>query len=318
MAERRAEIAEAVRHRVLSGLEAGSMRPGTRLPSARTLAAEFRADVRSVTAAFRRLETEGVVRRSPPSRSWFVAPAREIGGVPAPGTEWLTGMLAGALARGVAIPDFAEYVRRSVDTLRLRALCIECNRDQGEWLRRELKESFGLEADVLPIADAEEIERSGRAVRPADLLVTTAAHEECARTLSRTFGKPLIVVSLREDLVQEIERLLASGPLYFVGTDPRFADKLRRMYADHPSAANLRPIILGRDDPASIPPGAPAYVMRTARDLLAGPSLQVRALATLRAFSPDTARELLRFMIRENVLAASARGRPGQPETQMG
>lgn len=307
MAERRKEIAEAVRHRVMSGLESGTMQPGTRLPSARKLGREFTADVRSVTAAYRRLETEGLVCRQPPSRFWFVAPTRLIGSAPAPGAEWLAGILAGALARGVAVPDFPDHVRRSVETLRLRALCLECNRDQEVWLRRELKESFGIQADTLDVADADDPEQCASAVRSADLLVTTAAHAAAALRLGRAFDKPSIVVSLREDLVQEIRRLLAAGPLYFVGTDPRFADKLRRLYAHDPGGENLRPITLGRDDPATIPAGAPAYVMRTARDLLGGPPPQVNALATMRAFSTDTSKELLGFMIRENVRAMSAR-----------
>jgi hypothetical protein len=37
----------------------------------------------------------------------------------------------------------------------------------------------------------------------------------------------------------------------------------------------------------------------------------VRALPSLRAFSADTARAILRFMVRENGRAAAARGLPG-------
>ena len=305
MAPRREAIAEAVRQRVISGLSFGSLREGHRLPSARVLARDFGADPRSVVAALRRLEAEGLLVRRPPSRAYYVAAGPGVGRITGLGEPWLTEVLLGALSRGVPVPQFADHVHRAVATLRLRALCLECNRDQQHWLCRELEESFGLEATALEVAQAEE---HAAELRRGDLLVTTAGHAEQIRALAERFDKPWIVAAVRRDLADEIGRLLQVGPLYFVGTDPRFAEKLRREFGGLPGGENLRTVVLGEDDPAAIPAGAPAYVMRTARDALGGPPAQVRALPTLRAFSTETGRAILSFIVRENVRAAAARG----------
>lgn len=305
MTPRRDAIAEAVRQRVISGLSFGSFREGQRLPSARVLAREFDADPRSVLAAFRRLEADGLLVRKPPSRAYYVAPRSGVGRVTGPGDSWLTEVLVGALSRGVTIPRFAEYVHRRVSSLRLLAACLECNVDQQQWLCRELQEAFGLETVALDVAATD---ADTPALHQADLLVTTAAHADEVGALAARLHKPYVVAAIRQDLTDEIRRLLRTGPLYFVGTDVRFADKLRREFQDTPAADHLRTVVLGRDDPAAIPVGAPAYVMRTARDVLGGPPKHVRALATLRAFSTETAQAILGFMVRENARAVAARG----------
>jgi hypothetical protein len=272
------------------------------------LGREFGADPRSVLAALRRLEAEGLLVRRPPSRAYCLARREGVGPSTGPGDAWLTDVLVGALSRGVAVPQFAELMHRQVSTLRLRAACLECNVDQQQWLCRELRESFGLETRAFEVAGAgEQADQLAR----ADLLVTTAAHADEVGRLASQLEKPCVVAALRQDLTDEIRRLLRAGPLYFVGTDPRFAAKLRRDFAGVPGGDHLRTVVLGRDDPAAIPAGTPAYVMRTARDVLGGPPPQVRALPSLRAFSADTARAILRFMVRENGRAAAARGLPG-------
>ena len=304
MAPRREAIAEALRQRILSGLSFRTLREGQRLPSARILAREFDADPRSVLAAFRRLEIEGLLVRRPPSRAYYLAPPHGVGRVTGPGEAWLADVLAGALSRGVPVPEFADYVHRRVATLRLHAACIECNVDQQQWLCRELRESFGLETVAVDVADLGD---QAPELRRADLLVTTAAHADAVQALAGRLGKPCVIVALRQDLLDEIRRLLLAGPLYFVGTDPRFAEKLRREFGGTSGAEHVRTVVLGRDDPGAIPTGAPAYVMRTARDVLGGPPSQVRALATLRAFSSETSRAILGFMVQENARAVAAR-----------
>ena len=101
--------------------------------------------------------------------------------------------------------------------------------------------------------------------------------------------------------------LLAAGPVYFIGTDPRFADAVRRAFAGTGRDANVRPVIAGRDDVSALPAGAPAYVMRTARERLGGVPPQLRALSTLRAFDAEARRAILRFIVRANLAAFASR-----------
>ena len=303
---RRNDISDTLRQRVLSALHFGTLSAGSRLPSARILAAELKADPRVVMAAYRQLEDEGMVERRPPSRAYFVVETRPTAGALTPTAEWLVEVFAGSLARGVPAPDFPEHARRSLETLRLRAACVECNRDQLVWLCRELQEDYGVLASDVDAASLSEDEPLPSALRSADLLVTTARHADVVQRLGDRFGKSVVVATLRPDLAAEIARLLEEGPLYFVGTDPRFERKLHQLYSGAP-VGHLRIVLVGRDDVDTIPEGSPAYVMRTARDLLGGVPSHLRPLSTLRAFSPDTQREILRFILRGNAVALGAR-----------
>jgi hypothetical protein len=332
---KRRHVTEILRERVVSALRFGAIDHGTRLPSARTLAVELHADPRVVVAAYLTLEQEGLVERRPPSRAWYPrghataatgsattrsSDATDSSAVVSPihtggpaSIDWLADVLAQSLERDLAVSAFAEYAWRATATLRLRALCIECNRDQLVWLCRELEEDYGIETsamevDALPTA----VDRAHHApeLQRADLLVTTEDHADQVWSLARRLGRPCIVVKQRADLIREVEQLLAVGTVYFVGTDPRFAAKLRAHYAGRCDPAHVQPVLVAASDAAAdvsrIPARAPAYVMRTARDLLGGIPAQVRPLATLRAFSRDTRLEILRFMVRKNQAAMTA------------
>lgn len=327
----RRDVVDALRQRIISGRYFGTLAPDGRLPSARTLAAELRADPRVVVAAYRALEREGLVERRPPSRGFFTRPLDDgssatrpsrrgtaAGGVRArdPVDDLLVECLVLALERDVSLATFAHEARRAVDTLPLRAACIECNRDQMVWLCRELQEDYGFLAtgveldDVQPLVEEPATHgaplRAPAQLRDADLLVTTASHAPAVEAVARTLGKPHVVVAWREDLRREVDRLLEQEPVYFVGTDPRFADKIRRDFAAHPDRERALAALVGDDGRVALPPGAAAYVMRTARDRLGGIPEGVRALSTLRAFSADTRARLVRFIVRRNRAAARA------------
>ena len=234
-------------------------------------------------------------------------------------------VLAQALDRDIPVPAFPEHARHAVERLRLRAACVECNTDQQVWLSRELAEDYGVEAvgveldiaaaaladlstdDASPAADASAVVRFlPPELRRADLLVTTPAHAPVVQSLAERAGKACVVATQRADLSAELERLLAAGPVYFVGTDPRFAAKLRALFSTWAHPEHVRPVILGAADPGAIPAGAPAYVMRTARDRLGGVPPQARVLSTLRALSRETRAQLLRYLVRANLHASAA------------
>ena len=61
VAKKRSELAEVLRQRFFSALHLGLLRPGSRLPSAREMAASMHVDRRVVLAAYRELEREGLL-----------------------------------------------------------------------------------------------------------------------------------------------------------------------------------------------------------------------------------------------------------------
>ena len=305
MAKRREEIVTVLRQRVVAGLHLGLLRPGARLASVRTLAPEFDTDPRVVLAAYRQLEAEGLVELRPRS-GIFVAPSAAGTGEMLPRTaEWVVEVLVQALGRGVPAIEFSERVRGCLETVRLRAVCIECNDDQISGLCRELARDYGFETSPVDIQHLRAATVPD-AVQAADLLVTTAYHAAEVQQLAERLGKEYLAVALRPEFIAEASRLLERGALYFVVKDPRFAQKLPGMFAAVRRPENLHALVVGRDDLSRIPAGAPAYVMSGARDQLDDESLLARVIPAPRVFSPESSKALLTCIVRANLAAMSS------------
>ena len=73
MPDRRGEIADSIRQRILSGLHCGRIRPSERLASMRAVAEEFGVAPRTAMSALRLLEAEGLIEVRERS-GIFVAP----------------------------------------------------------------------------------------------------------------------------------------------------------------------------------------------------------------------------------------------------
>ena len=297
----REAVVAALRDRILTGLHVGRLRGGERLPNARSLAAEFGVNERVVLAALRVLADEGFVSLRQRSGAYVVPPHPAAGGFLPDLGAWTVSMLVDARARGLAPREVSEYVRRSLETRRLRAACIECNADQLHLLCGELAADHGFvteSSEVDEIASAE----PPLALRRADLLVTTLFHATAVQGVAQRLGKPWIAVALRPEALEEAGRALREGMLYFVATDPRFEPKLRQMLDPLGPVANLRLLILDRDELAAIPAHAPTFVMPGARERLAarGAATPGRAIHPPRMFSDESARELLTFIVRAN------------------
>jgi DNA-binding transcriptional regulator YhcF (GntR family) len=298
MARRREVVREGLRQRVTSGLHLGQLRPGDRLGSARQTAREAGTDYRMVVAALRGLERDGLLeirprggiyvgRRVPPPRSSRL-----------PGFgDRLVALALDELAGGLPVAAIAERLRHCLDTLGLRAACIECNDDQLDFLCQELQVGFGLETVTV------EIDRlrgePPLAVRQADLLVSTTFHAGEVRRCAARLGKPCVIVTLDPRRRADVTRLLAERPVCFIGTDRRWAAKARAIWTREPGAERLQVLTLGDDPLESIPEEAALMVMPRARRLLAGNSLLERALPP-RGFSRDTARQILSFLVQAN------------------
>ncbi|MGH7664007.1 MAG: GntR family transcriptional regulator [Gemmatimonadaceae bacterium] len=309
MADRRSEITDAVRRRIVSGLHLGTLARGNRLPSTRELAAEYGVTPRTIMAAYRELEREGLVELRPRSGIYVAATQASGVGMLTQLTGWVVEVLVQALTRQVPPIEFPEHVRRCLETLRLRAICVADNRDQIHSLCTELRNDYGLETTGLEVARLAEPddEVAQLALRRADVLVTIALHVAEVQRQAKQLGKPWIVVSLRPDLMSEVTRFLARETVYFVATDPRFGDALRRIFEPTGHAAKVRLVVLGRDDLATIPDDAPTYIMRSAREQLGDTPLAGRVIPTPRVFSTDSARELLTFIVRANIAAMASR-----------
>ncbi|NUQ20921.1 MAG: winged helix-turn-helix transcriptional regulator [Gemmatimonadaceae bacterium] len=297
-----------MRQRILSGLHLGALRPGSRLPSTREIAEEFDVAPRTVMSAYRLLEAEGLIELRERS-GIYVAPGGS--GDTAMLTQlagWVVEVLLDGRAREIPPIGFPERVRRCLETLRLRAVCVANNADQMEQICYELQHDYGFETESLETrqltsGDAE----VQRALRQADLLVGTALDATQVQHAARRLGKPAITVSLRREMMDDLTRQLAFGPLYLIGSDPRFRDAVRAVFAPTGHIDHLYVPIVGEDDLSAVPEDAPAYIMGRAHRFLGDSALAQRVTPIRRVFSRDMARELLTFIVRSNIAAMSAR-----------
>lgn len=301
------ELVDVLRARILRGIEAGALRPGDRLPSARDWAAELRLDHRAVLAAVRELAAEGLVETR--ERGGIYVSVRHGGeGIPPLPQSWLVDVLAQGLTREIPVPELSEWLRRCTETLRLRAVVLTTTADQAFGLCRELRDDFGIEAEpVTPDELPSDGEENGTSyplpLRRADLIVATRAHEAHARSLAAVLRKPVIVTNVRPDMVTGEWALLLRRPVYAVVATPQFGEMLRRFFADVPGIENLHIVVYGQDDLTTIPPGAPTYVTQHVRANLAGAQIPGRILAAARTIAPGSAREILAFVVGSNLEA---------------
>lgn len=305
----RSVVAELLRERVVTGLHVGRFVGGERLPSARALAKEFGVNERVVLAALRALADDGLValrRRS----GAYIVPPQPTSGNPLPDLgAWLVTVLLQARARGLPPCELPEYMRRSLETRRIRAACIECNHDQLHLLCSELANDYGFVSEPVEIDDLKDPFASA-ALRRADILVTTVFHRHDVQTAAETLAKPCIAVALKPAIMEDVAGRLRDGIVYYVATDERYADKLRRMIGSMGPVANLRVLLVGRDNLDELPPNAPTFVMTSARDHMMARYGKVAArgqpIHPARQFSDGAARELLTFLMRANTTARAA------------
>jgi DNA-binding transcriptional regulator YhcF (GntR family) len=292
-------IVELLRERIIDQIRMGTIEYGDRLPSARELSTELDVDPRTVLAAYHVLAEEDLVELRRRSGVYVAARPRSNQALLAPPVRWMVDTLADGIARDIPVPLLADRIREATTTLRMRAAVIECNRDQIHSMCRELREDYGMDAVGVDLATIGGGAPYPSALEQADILVS-AAHGDIVQRIARELGKPAVVVSVRTDLVERTTRLLARGPVYFVVADPRFAEKLRRLFASIPAGDNFRAVVVGRDDVSAIPSDATTYVMRLAQEMLGRTRIPGRQVPAVRVFSSACAREILGIMVRRN------------------
>ena len=300
MTDARAEIADVLRGRLLRGLHAGTLGHGERLPSARDLRHEFDVDHRIVVDAYRILEREGLVELRPRG-GVYVSASPGPGMVPIPSPAWLSDFLTQAVAREIPLREIHDWLRRAVESRRLRAVAVQSTADGIAGLCRELRDDYGLEASGIDVRALTAGTDLPPELRYADLLLTTTALESVVAPVAQALRKKLVVTTVRPDLIGGEWRLLLRRPVYVVVRDAAFIPLLQDFFAETPGADNLRYILLGRDPVDSIPDGAPVYVTSSAREALRGVQVPGRILPAVRLLSPQTSREIVEFIVRANL-----------------
>lgn len=298
------KVAERLRGQIASGLHLQTLHEGDRLPSIRELAREWRVDPRTVRAGYRSLEREGLVTLKARS-GVYVAAADHRAGAGLPWQEeWVIDVLRRAGERGIAPADLDGYMRQRTRSVSLRTACLECNEDQMSWLVHETRRDYGLDSFGVDLANTSTVGMPSELLT-ADLLVGTTFHATQLQGLAESLGKPFVLVRLQPGFVREIVACLARGPLYFVVSDPRFAEKLPKIYARTRGLGMLRPIVAERNMRPDVPAGAAVLVTRAAQEKLGTAAIRSTIRRSGRIFCAESVTAILRAIVSANLAAVA-------------
>ncbi|MBW3570948.1 MAG: GntR family transcriptional regulator [Gemmatimonadetes bacterium] len=309
------QAVDLMRGRILSGLHGGHLHAGDRLATYRDLALETGLDLRAVTRVYEALAGEGLVEVRGRA-GVFVAPHERLGGrVLEETARWMVGVLRESWLRQMELPRFPDFARECIATSPVRCAFIESTVDQLETICNELRRDFGFfttPVDAGQLGAGFEGGEETRAVREADLLVTTAFHAARVRPLAERLDKPLMVVRLHPDIVRELQRLAAAGELTVVYVDPRFAERVRLVVGGD-DASRIR-FVAAEDREAVRRLGSSgAVVVSHAARARVGDIGVATAVPGGRVLSTESAEELIELLVRFNLQAISTgSARPGE------
>jgi DNA-binding transcriptional regulator YhcF (GntR family) len=297
------DLVEALRQGIAAGVYLGHLRPGDRLPSIREVTRHTGHDHRYVSAAYRRLSTEGVVEIR--TRHGVV-----VGSGPQPAeapenetAAWLAGVIGQAADVQVKVPHLPELVRKWTAAAAVRCLCVDGTEDGLASLTAELGGQWGFETRRLNAGDGPRRDDLLTALREADLVVTTPFHVASVESAARTAGVPVVVLEASHDIVAAAEERLREGPLTAVVVDPRYGERLRCM------AGGERLNVVLADDVAAVEAldaAEPVLLTRAAQQKV---KRSLRLLAPVSpSFSSSRAGDLAAVLIRRNLSALRTGG----------
>lgn len=291
----RFELTHYLRDHIVGGLHVGQLRSGDRLPSIRELAAQLGKNARTVKAAYRALEQEGLVEVR--GRSGVFVARQEVLGQETTQemARWLSGVLTEAWKRRVALPELPQLVQQATGTTRVRCCLVEEVEDSIVALRHELENEWGFDVRVSApdaLADA-----SGTDFFAATSFCAPVVHHAVA-----TLGKPLVVLTIHAKLQQAIRSRLRAGRLTVVAVDARFGERMRVAYASNESERGNIHVVLASDAEAvaRLDPAESVLLTRAARQRLKTVHVPM-VFPHSPTLSTESAQALANILIRRNL-----------------
>lgn len=229
------EVQDYLRRRLIADLHLGRLKPGDRAPSLRVVSSELGVGIRAVSRAYSRLAQEKLVTIRGRSGVYVALPSSVEPELSEP-QSWYSAVLTDAWRRRIPLPMLPELLNRYVSR-RLRCACVESTADHMEAFCAELDQDFGL--DTLGVRVGEEHEPTAavlaqisEAIADADFVVTTAFHAAEVVPAAREQGKPVVIVSVNDSLVEAIQSKLTKQPVVMLAADERFIGRVERYLVD--------------------------------------------------------------------------------------
>jgi len=230
----------------------GELPPGSRLPSARHLAANLGVNRNTALRAYMVLAREGVFEGRRGGGTVVIGPTADTRTgvrVPPQLAEQISQLVASSSELGVKTGDLLAYISRQSDvrTRRsdLRVAFVECNPESLDHYVGRIQEEFGVSVTPVLLSDVAERSRKG-GLHEVDCIVSTFFHlSEVRRLLRDTVDVELFAIGVRPHLsvLEALERLArrsSVGVMYYERPgDLLAAERLARM-ADAVAHAGVR------------------------------------------------------------------------------
>jgi DNA-binding transcriptional regulator YhcF (GntR family) len=229
---RRESLLVQARDQIISGLHAGLLRDGDRLPSLRRVAALSGLNVKTVLRVYAALRREGLVTLRKGSGAFVTVSGQEE--IEPPQAVSLARLLRRHLdeASGVNVSPLAytALVRRLVtrSSLRGRSVAVlECNDEQLYLYASEIRQRIGVEAHPISLARVSE-RATASLLRSVSVLAVTDFHFKEGAEIARRFGKARVRLRLRRDFLPALMGAARQGRLLMVVSNTEFFPAFKR------------------------------------------------------------------------------------------
>ena len=227
---------EQVRHQVLAYMHLGLLPAGSRLPAVRDLAAGMEVNLKTAFRIYRSLADDGLVEIWP-QRGVFVRSSGRAGArsYRAGIANFLERMLQEAKRYNLAPARLAQLLAARNGTearFPIRCAFLECNREQTGVFTAELRRRLDLE--VIPVLTTAPRAARERALRQADVFITTYYHREEVSLWSARLHKEVFCIRLNPEFIRMLARNGRRGlfPMIMssdVGYEPSFRRVMSRL-----------------------------------------------------------------------------------------
>ncbi len=229
---RKESLLDQARDQIISGLHAGLLRRGERLPALRRVATLSGLNVKTVMRLYASLQREGLLEIRKGSGAFVtVQEPDELEPAQAAGVgRFLHRHLDEASDMNITPGAYATLVQHLVTRCSLEGKAVavlECNEEQTHLYAREIKDRIGVEAHPILLADLPD-RATASLVRSTSILAVTDFHFREATQIARRLGKTLVRLRLRRDFLPALMGAARRGRLTMIVSNTSFVPAFRR------------------------------------------------------------------------------------------
>lgn len=226
-----------VKKQIMDLIRDGSLKIGTKMPTERELSEKLKISRNTISAAYKELEQEGVLK-SYQGRGTFVAEeARpwKAQGIKDKIVKFIDLGLEEALETGMGGEEFLELVSQRVKEklelmTRIVGVYVECNIEQSRMFSKQLSERTNMNMIPLTVNDLKNMDKDTKdTIEKTQVIIATFNHVNEVNELIGEFNKEVLGVAINADLetIVKIARYPEGTKFGFVCISEEFMFKIR-------------------------------------------------------------------------------------------